>query len=254
MKKVTYLLLVVSLLPTLVLAWNTPREDFNGELKLGGLVTNTRNPWVWKIGEGNKNIDVMHKLITHQEDQAISISLPSMIVLLGKTTFTTPTGRENLAPKVIYGRDTKDFSIKWNTSGVAEVTLPVTDDNNLQVGVFTFRMRSAAVLRYVQSGQVVYSGLYDDIGGNGLPGQTKEMPVELIPGLLRTMFNGEGPGWLQTMTIGGTTALSRFRDASLRQVEGVYGAQIVADSGKLYLKREIPSRWHLSLPVSIEYP
>ncbi|ECX6188009.1 fimbrial protein, partial [Salmonella enterica subsp. enterica serovar Infantis] len=47
--------------------------------------------------------------------------------------------------------------------------------------------------------------------------------------------------------------LSRFSDAALRQVDGVYGAQTVADSGELRFKGEIPSRWHTSLAVSIEY-
>ncbi|MFS9710160.1 fimbrial protein, partial [Salmonella enterica] len=52
MKRMTLLLLAASLLPSCVLAWNTPGEDFSGELKLGGPVTSTRNPWAWKVGEG----------------------------------------------------------------------------------------------------------------------------------------------------------------------------------------------------------
>ncbi|VFS82491.1 K88 minor fimbrial subunit faeI [Salmonella enterica subsp. diarizonae] len=36
MKKITFLLLAASLLPSCVLAWNTPGEDFSGELILGG--------------------------------------------------------------------------------------------------------------------------------------------------------------------------------------------------------------------------
>ncbi|ELS8141576.1 fimbrial protein, partial [Escherichia coli] len=53
MKKVTLFLFAASLLPSCVLAWNTPGEDFSGELKLEGPVTSTRNPWVWKVGQGN---------------------------------------------------------------------------------------------------------------------------------------------------------------------------------------------------------
>lgn len=51
MKRMTLLLLAASLLPSCVLAWNTPGEDFSGELKLGGPVTSTRNPWAWKVGD-----------------------------------------------------------------------------------------------------------------------------------------------------------------------------------------------------------
>lgn len=52
MKRMTILLLAASLLPSCVLAWNTPGEDFSGELKLGGPVTSTRNPWSGRSGKG----------------------------------------------------------------------------------------------------------------------------------------------------------------------------------------------------------
>ena len=58
MKKVTLFLFAASLLPSSVLAWNTPGEDFSGELKLEGAVTSTRNPWVWKVGQGNESLEV----------------------------------------------------------------------------------------------------------------------------------------------------------------------------------------------------
>ena len=47
--------------------------------------------------------------------------------------------------------------------------------------------------------------------------------------------------------------MSHFSDASLRQVEGAYGAQTVAGSGELRLNGMMPERWRVSLPVSIEY-
>lgn len=72
-------------------------------------------------------------------------------------------------------------------------------------------------------------------------------------GALQAMFAGEGPSWLQVMTVTGSDGLSRFSDAALRQVEGVYGAQIMVGYGELYLKGQVPSVWHGSLPVSIEY-
>ncbi len=40
--------------PFSVFAWNTPGQDFSGELKLGGPVTSTRNPWVWKMEKGSQ--------------------------------------------------------------------------------------------------------------------------------------------------------------------------------------------------------
>ncbi len=58
MKKVTLFLFAASHLPSCVLAWNTPGENFSGELKLEGPVTSTRNPWVWKVGQGNGGLEV----------------------------------------------------------------------------------------------------------------------------------------------------------------------------------------------------
>ena len=235
MKKVTLFLFAASLLPSCVLAWNTPGEDFSGELKLEGTVTSTRNPWVWKVGRG------------------IPVALPAMIVLLGKTTLTTPAGREGLSPRVSYGKGTEGFSLEWTAPGVAEVTLPVTGDNNVRAGTFVFRMQAAGGLRHVKDGQPAYAGVYDDLNVNGLPGESTAMKASDIPGVLQKMFSGEGPGWLQTMTISGYSGVSHFSDASLRQVEGAYGAQTVAGSGELRLNGMMPERWRVSLPVSIEY-
>lgn len=104
MKRMTLLLLAASLLPSCVLAWNTPGEDFSGELKLGGPVTSTRNPWVWKVGEGNTQINTKAVSVLRSGEQVIPVPLPAMTVLLGKTILTTPAGREGLAPQVTYGK------------------------------------------------------------------------------------------------------------------------------------------------------
>ncbi|EFG1809663.1 F4 (K88) fimbria minor subunit FaeI [Escherichia coli] len=253
MKKVTVFLFAVSLLPSTVLAWNTPGEDFSGELKLEGPVTSTRNPWVWKVGQGNESLEVKQSRSVRDGEQGIPVALPAMTVLLGKTTLTTPAGREGLSPRVSYGTGGDFFSLVWTAPGMAEVTLPVIGDNNVREGSFIFRMQATGVLRYVKDGQPVYVGVYDDLNANGLPGESNSMKVSDIPGVLQKMFSGEGPGWMQTMTVTVSEGLSRFNDVSLRQVEGAYGAQTVADSGELRLNGTMPERWRVSLPVSIEY-
>lgn len=133
------------------------------------------------------------------------------------------------------------------------MTLPVTGDNNARAGTFVFRMQTAGVLRHVKDGQPVYDGVYDDLNANGLPGESSAMKASDIPGVLQKMFSGEGPGWLQTMTVSGYSGVSHFSDASLRQIEGAYGAQTVAGSAELRLNGAMPERWRVSLPVSIEY-
>ncbi|EAP6994674.1 fimbrial protein, partial [Salmonella sp. 741265047_PSA] len=142
MKRMTILLLAASLLPSCVLAWNTPGEDFSGELKLGGPVTSTRNPWVWKVGEGNTQINTKAVSVLRSGEQVIPVPLPAMTVLLGKTILTTPAGREGLAPQVTYGKETEGFALTWTAPGMASVTLPVTGEGNVRTGTFTFRMQA----------------------------------------------------------------------------------------------------------------
>lgn len=253
MKKVTLFLFGASLLPCCVLAWNTPGEDFSGELKLEGPVTSTRNPWMWKIGEGSEELEIKQGRDVRGDRQGMPVSLPAQTIVLGKTTLTTPAGREGLSPRVSYGKDTVDFSLVWIEPGIAEVTLPVTGENNIRAGTFVFRMQAAGVLRYMQGGQPVYASVYDNLNANGLPGESRAMKAGNVPGVLQRMFSGEGPRWLQDMMVTRTTGLSHFSDAALRQVEGVYGAQAVAGSGELRLNGVMPERWRVSLPVSIEY-
>ncbi|MGS9272888.1 fimbrial protein, partial [Salmonella enterica subsp. enterica serovar Infantis] len=71
MKRMTILLLAASLLPSSVLAWNTPGEDISGELKLGGPVTSTRNPWLWNVGEGNTQINTKAHSVLRSLQQVI---------------------------------------------------------------------------------------------------------------------------------------------------------------------------------------
>ncbi|EAA9055766.1 fimbrial protein [Salmonella enterica] len=253
MKKVTLFLFAVSLLPSCVLAWNTPGEDFIGELKLEGPVTSTRNPWVWKVGQGSESLEVKQSHGIRGGAQGISVPLSALTLVLGKTILTTPAGREGLSPRVSYGKEGEDFSLVWTAPGMAEVTLPVTGDNNVRAGSFVFRMQAAGVLRHVKDGQPVYVGVYDDLNVNGLPGESAAMKTSDIPGVLQKMFSGEGPGWLQAMTVSGYSGVSHFSDVALRQVEGAYGAQTVAGSGELRLNDTMPERWQVSLPVSIEY-
>lgn len=253
MKKTTLLLLVASLLPTAVLAWNTPGEDFSGELRLEGPVTSTRNPWVWKVGAGSRYLDAVWSVMSSGGERVIPVSLTTLPVLLGKTAFTTPAGREGLSPRVTYGKGAEGFSLVWTEPGIARVTLPVTGDKNVRAGTFTFSLQAAGVLRHEQNGHTVYTGVRDDLQANGLPGENLVMNVEQVPGTLQAMFSGEGPVWLQAMTLSGYTGVSNFSNSALRRIEGVYGSQIMAGNGELRLNGAVPERWQAPLPVSIEY-
>jgi len=251
-KQFAVLLLAAGLIPAVALAWSPPGQDFSGEMALGGPITSTRNPWVWQLGEGTESLDV--KVPANRQKQAIPVPLPAVNILLGKTTQATPAGREGLAPLITYGRGVEGFSLSWTSPGIARITLPVTGDKNTQAGVFTFQMKGAGLQRSRAGDESVYAVLYEDLKGNGLPPQAEVMAPEQTAGALQTMFSGEGPSWLaQGLSVNGVVGVSRFTDATIKQLEGVYGAQAIANSGELHLKGEIPSRWRVSLPVSIEY-
>ncbi|ELM3659869.1 fimbrial protein [Edwardsiella piscicida] len=253
MTKTILLLLAASLAPSCVLAWSTPGDPFSGELRLGGTVTNTRNPWVWKIGEGVEGLDVTLSSRARRGETAVPLSLSAVTLLLGKTTRIVPAGREGLSPRVTYGKAQEDVRLAWGAPGTASVTLPVIGEAGLRVGSFTFQMQAAAVMRRAERGNATYVGLYEDRQGNGLPAQAAMMPAAQIPGTLQAMFGAEGPRWLQDISVSETAGLSRFSDANLHQLEGVYGAQVVPGSGELRLTGAAPSRWRVSLAVSIEY-
>ncbi|ELB2793989.1 hypothetical protein QMX34_004638 [Aeromonas hydrophila] len=254
MKQVVCVLLAVSLLPTWVWAWSAPGEDFSDELTLGGEVSNTRHAWGWKTGGGVSGLDVVLSSWTGGDGNVkVSVPLPEQPLLLGKTTLTSPTGRVGLTPTVTYGRDVPGAELTWVASGMAEVTLPVSGDDKTSVGHFTFRMQALAMLRHVQEGQAVYAGVYDDVLGNGLPGLAQITPQGQTVSNLQRMFANEGPEWLAVASVNQVLGVSQFSNVALRQVEGVYGAAVVADSGQLFLKGERPSRWRVSLPISVEY-
>lgn len=252
-KHVIYALLAVSVWPAGVQAWSAPGEGFAGELTLGGEVTSLRNPWAWQLGEGVKGLEVTLSGRALEKGEANALALPATLLLLGKTILTTPAGRVGLAPRVTYGSETGGAELTWSASGMADVTLPVTGDGNMPVGHFRFRIQALAMLRHMEDGKATYVGIYDDLKGNGLPGGAQVVAPAQTAGRLQAMFANEGPTWLQEATVSQVFGLSQFNNAALRQVEGVYGASIVADSGQLYLEGAMPASWHVALPVSIEY-
>lgn len=166
-----------------MLAWNTPGEDFSGELKLESLVTSNRNPWVWKVGQGNEGLEVKQSRGVRDGGKGIPVALPAMAVLLGKNTLTTPAGCEGLSPRVSYGKGAEGFSLVWTAPGMAEVTLSITGDNNARAGTFVFRMQAVGGgVCHVNGGQLVYAGVYDDLNVNGLLGESTAMKASDIPG------------------------------------------------------------------------
>ncbi|WP_370607792.1 fimbrial protein [Citrobacter meridianamericanus] len=257
---ISLILLIASLLPTAVLAtWNSPGRDFYGELMLDGKVTSIRNPWLWQVDRTHINIQV--KAVDRYSRDGEQVWKGLMVdgpLLLGKTVLTTPTGREGLAPVVSFGVGQEGFNITPKGKGVVEVMLPVytsqrTDNSE---GSLNFLLETAALIRHVVNGNAIYSGLYNDLYGNGLPGKGQEMAADITMKTLCGMFTGEGPTWLcdASLNVTENVPISYFTNSDLFQVEGVYGAMVIGRSGTLKINgSNTPASWKATFPVRIEY-
>lgn len=245
---------VVCLCSSYALAqWSSPGYDFNGGINLGGQVTSNRNPWVWQLG-GNTDVPALKEKSRHA-DGHWTVPLPASTILLGKTIRTVPSGREGLMPVIRIGNAELGHALKWIEPGMALVTLPVHDEEKENKGTFTFKMKVIALLKSVSEGQEKYYGLYNDTDGNGFPERSYITPPNQTVAELKKMFITEPPLWLEkNISVSDMTGVSKFTDSSLRQLDGVYAAQIVQDSGELQFRSgTLSSQWRVSLPVSIEY-
>lgn len=258
--RVTLILLLASLFPAGVLAaWSTPGQDFSGELTLDGEVTSVRNPWVWQVDKSAAGIQAKATSRQARDGELVWQGLMTdRPLLLGKTVLTTPAGREGLAPVVSLGGGQTDFVLTPGGDGILQVKVPVfaPEATDSVTGSLQFRVETAALIRYVVNGSPVYAGVHNDFAGNGLPGKGLEMAAGRTAQTLCGMFAGDGPAWLcaPSVPVRDNVPLSRFTDNSLRQVEGVYGAQVVGGSGTLRINgSNIPSSWKATLPVRIEY-
>ncbi|MHA3606774.1 F4 family fimbrial subunit [Yersinia enterocolitica] len=233
--------------------WNSPGQDFNGGINLGGQVTSNRNPWVWQLGGNTNTLTIKEK--SRHSDSRWDVPLPASTILLGKTIRTVPSGRKGLMPVIKIGTTELGNVLKWIEPGVALVTLPVSDEEQESKGTLTFKLKVIALLKSVSEGQDRYYGLYNDTNGNGFPERDYITPPNKTVAELRKLFVTEPPLWLEkNISVSDIAGVSKFTDSSLRQVDGAYGAQIVPDSGELqFLSGTLPLQWHVSLPVSIEY-
>ena len=231
--------------------WSPPGYDFNGGINLSGQVTSNRNPWVWQLGR-NTDVPALKEKSRHS-DGHWAVPLPASTILLGKTIRTVSSGREGLVPVIRIGKTELGQTLKWIEPGVALVTLPVHDEENQ--GTFTFKIKVNALLKFVSEGQEKYSGLYNDTNGNGFPARDFITPQNQTVTELKKIFITEPPLWLgKNIFVSDVVGVSKFADSSLRQLDGIYGAEMVPDSGKLQFRSgTLPSQWHVSLPISIEY-
>lgn len=259
-RRTTLMFLMVSFIPAAVLATlSEPGLNFSGGLTLEGNVTSIRNPWVWKLGATYDEYDV--KVDDHQlrhSGRVWNEMLPPQDLLLGKTRSPSPTGRDGLAPLVSFGSGQGRNMLNPVGGGVINVRLPVftPDIRHTVAGSLQFRMKAGAIMRYEINDLPVYAGVYNDLPWNGLPEKGLEMDISRSAPELCRMFAGEGPEWLCSplLNITRTEPLSRFVDPDRSQIDGVYGAGIVAGSGELQIYgNTIPSSRKATLPVSISY-
>ncbi|MEB0968012.1 hypothetical protein VC899_22895 [Citrobacter braakii] len=233
--------------------WSTPGHDFNGGLKFEGSVTNNRNPWEWKI-VGKTMVPALNGNKRGGENNW-QVPIPSVTILSGKTSRTSPSGRQGLTPVIRFGRTGDENRVQWTAPGIATVTLPVYGEEQEADGIFTFKIRVAAVMKHVAEGKAEYYSLYNDTVGNGLPDSKYIIEPNHVVGILREVFIAEPLNWLSNdIMVSEKMSVNAFSDKKFRQVDGAYGAQIVQDSGQLSFSSDaVPAKWRVTLPISIEY-
>lgn len=252
-------IVALSLLNTLlcssfaVAAWSTPGYDFNSGIKFEGNVTNNRNPWEWKI-MGKVFVPALNEN-ARSKDNYWHVPVTSVTILSGKTSGTSPAGRQGLTPVIRLGKTGEKSKVQWVAPGIATVTLPVYGEENEESGIFTFKIRAVALMKHVTDGKVNYYSLYNNTAGNGLPDSKNVLEPNQAIGVLREIYKTEPLSWLDNdIVVSDKKCISAFSDKSFRQVDGAYGAQIVPDSGELTFSTSvIPDKWRVTLPVSIEY-
>ncbi|SUY95193.1 Fimbrial, major and minor subunit [Citrobacter freundii] len=234
-------------------------NEYTGEIIFKGTVTNNRNPWTWKLMNITKDISLsVDKNTANNGDIIWKDLLSEQMILLGKTRMVTPFGHDGLAPRVSYGNSHSEISLTPGNDGIINVTLPFYDAKTAAIpkGTLSFKIRVAMLIRYVDSGIPEYAGVYNDLSGNGLPIKEWVFPVEKSSAFLCALFSEEAPAWLcaQNKSTRNSLPLSQLTHNTLRQIQVVYGAGIVAGSGVLSLQNtDIPKDWKTVLPVNIEY-
>ncbi|ENE9858913.1 TPA: hypothetical protein PRY54_003927 [Escherichia coli] len=236
-----------------VAAWSTLGHNFNGGIKFEGNVTNNRNPWQWKIME-----KVMVPALNgneRREGKFLHVPISQVTILSGKTSVTSPAGRQGLTPVVRLGKTSNDNRVQWTAPGIATVTLPVYGEEHEERGIFTFKIRAVALMKHVIDGKEEYFNLYNDTAGNGLPDSKNVIERSQASGFLREIFKSEPLKWLDNdILISEVKRISAFSDKAFRQINGAYGAQIVPNSGELtFSTHTVPAKWRVTLPISIEY-
>ncbi|HEN3635332.1 TPA: hypothetical protein U5E30_004023 [Yersinia enterocolitica] len=236
-----------------VAAWSTPGYDFNGSIKFEGNVTNNRNPWEWKINR--KVIVPALNGNSRSGDNYWNVPVSQVTILSGKTSVTSPSGRQGLTPVIRFGNTVDENKVQWNAPGIATVTLPVYGEGKEESGKFTFKIRAVALMKHVTDGKVNYHSLYNDTAGNGLPDSKYALEPNQAVGVLQEIHDTEPLSWFgNDIVLSGEKSISAFSDKSFRQVDGAYAAQIVQNSGELIFNTQVvPNKWRVTLSVSIEY-
>jgi len=236
-----------------IAGWSTPGNDFNGGIKFEGNVTNNRNPWEWKI-MGKVFVPALNEN-ARRGDNYWRVPVSSVTILSGKTSSTSPAGRQGLTPVIRLGKRGDKTKVEWTAPGIATVTLPVYGEEKEERGIFSFKIRAVALMKHVTDGKVNYHSLYNNTSGNGLPDSNNLLEPSQAIGVLREIYNTEPLSWLsKDAVVSDKNSINALSDKSFRQVDGAYGAQIVQDSGVLiFTSRVAPDKWRVILPVSIEY-
>lgn len=237
---------------------------FVGSLSWQGTVNHNSNPWVWTQAQSTQLISLKTQDAERANGQYIWKGLLDHSALLtGKTVRLLPTGRVGIEPLVHYGGEDGVAKVEWMGDGVARITLPARgsgDESNTQ-GELSFSIRAAQTMVATHLGQRQWFNLYAPEGrrdiGNGLPPRAKMLSPSGVTDLQQNLA-GHIPEHFsitsRQVRAGGEMARSQMRNPDMLAVGGVYSAEIIGGSGRLWFPESaLPKSWNAILPMKITY-
>lgn len=249
-------------------AWSTG-GDFDGGINIGGNITTDAPTWLWKTGadQGTAvDLKLADAVVSGDNNVWSGVGKTSFPVLMGKTKAEYNGVSTGMSPIITYSGE--GFSISQPADSAPVITLSAfAKDDKTKAGTFQFKMdiMSLASVMWVGDGVTTQDKkVYQTIGdsgktyGNGFA-QNKSyinsMTPEAIKGKISAILGADMITIPADAVTAGYTGPNIFdRTDNIKNIQGVYASEYVANSGVLtFPKANTPKDWQANMTVSVTY-
>lgn len=249
------------------MAWQD--GNFDNSVDIGGSITSDQPTWQWKVGNASANaINLKLADATQSGTDNVweGIGDKAYPILLGKTKFEYSGVAAGMSPVISYSGD--GFYIKHTADSAPIVGLQATGKTDAtKVGKLEFKMNVFTLADLMWK-------------GNGVTTQDRDV-YQVIADTSKSYGNGylQNAGYVKTQTAEGMkneltrllgadmitiaasanpvnnyTGPNMFDRVDASNLEGVYGSEYIAKSGKLtFPQNATPTDWKATLKVTVSY-